>query len=263
MKQIELELVKHEYKQGQTPPQQEPNYTENVLFMENNIAVGFYLKDLPQKLINLIDIANIEFLSDRVPKSNLRRASSVQESFGLLEKGQGVTQYSCILGSIPAKAIMKRDVPNKSSVHSDKNAQTYIKAMIMAGKEAFQLIKDIAPDIAENHIKALYERVPEKWRFSDYFTSTICNYNIAAPIHRDTMNVVGCVNIIITKRLNSTGGNLYVPDYDLTFESANNSMIVYPAWKNFHGVTEINTTAHNGYRNSLIWYALDRFYNYG
>ena len=38
-------------------------------------------------------------------------------------------------------------------------------------------------------------------------------------------------------------------------------MLVYPAWTNKHGVTEIVKTHDNGYRNSLIWYCYDGFAN--
>ena len=91
------------------------------------------------------------------------------------------------------------------------------------------------------------------------FTSSISNFNIAAQYHRDTGNMLNSVNIIFTKRNNSKGGCLNVPDYDVTFEQADNSMLVYPAWKNIHGVTPIIPTAKNGYRNTLIFYPLKAF----
>ena len=82
---------------------------------------------------------------------------------------------------------------------------------------------------------------------------------IPAPFHIDNANLKNCVNVIITKRLNSKGGNLHVPDYNATFDSCNNSMLVYPAWKNIHGVTPIIPTHEGGYRNSLIFYPLKAF----
>ena len=91
------------------------------------------------------------------------------------------------------------------------------------------------------------------------FTSSISNYNISAPFHRDTGNIKNTVNIILTKRNNANGGCLNVPDYNATFEQADNSMLVYPAWRNVHGVTPIKPIAENGYRNSLIFYPLKAF----
>jgi len=65
--------------------------------------------------------------------------------------------------------------------------------------------------------------------------------------------------VIITKRLNAKGGNLYVPDYGAVMDSADNSMLVYPAWKNIHAVTPIIPLHEGGYRNSLVFYPLKAF----
>jgi hypothetical protein len=101
--------------------------------------------------------------------------------------------------------------------------------------------------------------VPKEWRFSKMFTSSISNYNIPAPFHRDNANIQGCVNVIIAKKNNATGGNTTVPDYGATMDSCDNSMLVYPAWRNVHGVTPIVPTAEGGYRNSLVFYPLKSF----
>ena len=93
------------------------------------------------------------------------------------------------------------------------------------------------------------------------FTSSISNYNISAPFHRDAGNLVGCVNVIIAKKENATGGNTTVPDYGATVDSCDNSMLVYPAWRNVHGVTPIVANEKDGYRNSLVFYPLKAFKN--
>jgi len=38
-------------------------------------------------------------------------------------------------------------------------------------------------------------------------------------------------------------------------------MLVYPAWRNVHGVTPITATHDGGYRNSLVFYPLKAFLN--
>lgn len=45
-------------------------------------------------------------------------------------------------------------------------------------------------------------------------------------------------------------------------KSADNSMLVYPAWRNVHGVTPIVPTREGGYRNSLVFYSLKAFNKY-
>jgi hypothetical protein len=58
---------------------------------------------------------------------------------------------------------------------------------------------------------------------------------------------------------NVSGGDLHIPDYNATIGQQDNSILVYPAWKNLHGVTPIIPIFENGYRNSLIFYPLKAF----
>ena len=245
MIEMDLKPIDHEIKVGQICDYIEPNIIEDTLFKEDGNAIGFYISDISkysQKLKKLIDIADAEFISNRVPKSVMKRSS-------------GVEQRSTILGFIPAKPNFKRNYHSVCSVHQVDTAQHYIKAMIMASNEAMQIIKAIVPTIYQKQ-KELTKDIPDKYKIGQYFTSSIANHNIAADFHRDTGNIADSVNVIITRRRMSKGGCLHVPDYNLTFDCANNSMIVYPAWKNVHGVTPIKPLTKDGYRNSLIFYPL-------
>jgi hypothetical protein len=254
MKRIDLIKVEHNVKIGEECPYIEPNINEDSIFYEGGKAIGFYLKKMSDKMIKLSDLCNNELLSNNVPKSVMNRTSGEQ---GLTKK---VKQFSTIIGSVAPRPHMKRPYGSISSVHSVKSAQIFIKAMLMLAKESEELIKEIIPEQYEKQLE-LFKQVPDKWKFANLFTSSISNYNIPAPFHRDTGNIVGAVNVIITKRLNSKGGNLHVPDYNATMDSCNNSILVYPAWKNVHGVTPIIPTHEGGYRNSLIFYPLKAFVN--
>jgi len=241
---------------GDPPPDIEPNVHDDCILVDpDGTEIGLFIRELPVRLKTFVDIADAEILTKRVPKSEMRRSS------GLHNIAAEVKQYSTILGSCPPKPHMRRPYASRSSVHSVSSARTFVKAMNAAGSLAFEIISEITPSVAKHHYDKITARVPEKWRFSKYFSSTISNCNIAAPIHQDHANVKGAVNIIITKRRNSTGGNLHVPDYNVTFNQIDGSMLVYPAWRNMHGVTPIKPIHPNGYRNSHVWYALDSFAN--
>jgi len=265
MKRVDLIKVEHNTKIGSECPYIEPNILEDCIFYDDGIAVGFYIKQMPEKMCKLADLANAELKSTNVPKTMMSRATvATKEAYDLMKTDktgkQRVDQYSTILGGIPPKAQFKRPYPNLSSVHAVKTAQTFIKAMLLLAKESEALIKEILPEQYEAQ-KKLFEQVDDKWKFGNLWTSSISNYNISAPFHRDTGNIIGAVNVIITKRLNAKGGDLHVPDYGATMDSANNSILVYPAWKNIHGVTPIIPTHEGGYRNSLIFYPLKAFVN--
>lgn len=263
MNRIDLIKIKHDVKIGDRCKYIEPNIKENSVFYEDNIPIGFYLTNMPGKMCKLADLANAEFRSKNVPKSLLERSDVFSAVYreGKTRKEAKQTQtiqMSSIIGSVPPKPHMKRPYASLSSVHSVRSAQTFIKAMLLLAKESEQLIKEILPNQYKQQVE-LFEDVPEKWRFGNLFTSSISNYNISAPFHRDTGNIVGAVNVIICKKFNSKGGDLHIPDYNATIGQQDNSILVYPAWRNVHGVTPIIPTFEGGYRNSLVFYPLKVF----
>jgi hypothetical protein len=263
MKRVDLILQKHESKIGEYCPYIEPNITEDCIFYENGEPIGFYLKSMNERGTKLANLANTEFQSKRVPKTLLERSDVFAKVYndGLTRKEArklSTIQMSTIIGSVPPKPLLKRPYASISAVHRVESANTYIKAMLMLAKEAESIIHDILPEQYYRQIE-LFKDVPDKWKFGNLFTSSISNFNISAPYHRDTGNIVDAVNVIITKRLNAKGGNLYVPDYGAVMDSADNSMLVYPAWKNIHAVTPIIPLHEGGYRNSLVFYPLKAF----
>jgi len=262
MKRIDLVKIEHGVKVGDVCEYKEPNVTEDCIFYADGEPIGFYLSKMPEKMCKLADLANAEFRSKNVPKSIMNRLSAVKGMLKTEWEGSGdvadVSQMSCILGSIPPKPMVRRPYASISSVHQTKSANMFIKAMLQLAKEGEQLIKEILPEQYERQMK-LFEQVNNKWRFGNLFTSSISNYNISAPFHRDVGNIVGAVNIIICKKHNSKGGDLHIPDYNATIGQKDNSILVYPAWRNVHGVTPIIPTHEGGYRNSLVFYPLKAF----
>jgi hypothetical protein len=256
MKRIDLIKVEHNIKVGNKCEYKEPNITEDCIFYEDGKPIGFFIENIKGKLKDYVEIANKELRSKNVPKSEMGRSS------GQRKKENAVQQYSTIIGSVPPRPHNRRPYPSISSVHNVPSAKTFIKAMLLACKEAENILKKIMPEQYEFQKKCIEENVPKEFRFGNLFTSSISNYNISAPYHIDNRNLEGCVNIIITKKFRAKGGDLNVPDYDATMNSSNNSMLVYPAWKNIHGVTPIETFDENGYRNSLIFYPLKSFKKY-
>ena len=256
---VRLKPVTSPLKMGDTTPDLQPNVTESCILLDpDGTEVGLFLKELPKDLINLVTIADQELRSDRVPKETMERVTPDGPGKWIRRK-----QYSTILGSCAPRPHLRMPYPRRSQVHSSKTAGTFIKAMLKAGKLCMGLVNHYIPNVHSHHLARVKERLPEKWRFASHFSSTISNCNIAAPIHQDNANIKGAINLIITKRQNSKGGNLHVPDYDATFDQTNNSLLVYPAWRNRHGVTPIIPTHQGGYRNSHVWYALDSFANHG
>jgi hypothetical protein len=267
MKRIDLIKVEHIVNIGDKCEYKEPNVTEDCIFYADGEPIGFYLTKMPEKMCKLADLANAEFKSSRIKKQTIKRVNMKEQTIDgkiirtdrYAEKsGEEVKQFSTQLGSVPPKPHFGRPYATRMQIHLDKKAQTFIKAMMLLSKESENLIKEILPKQYEQQIE-LFKDVPDKWKFGNLFTGSISNFNISAPFHKDNANIVGAVNVIICKRLNSKGGDLHVPDYNATIGQQDNSILVYPAWRNIHGVTPIIPTHEGGYRNSLVFYPLKAF----
>jgi hypothetical protein len=267
MNRVHLQPQQHSVKIGEQCPYIEPNVTDDSLFYADGKLIGFYLKQMPEKMCKLADIANAEFRSSRVKKQAINRVNMKEELVeGVVVRSdryaksqrERVKQLSAQVGSVPPKAHFGRPYASKMQIHSERSADKFVKALLLLAKEGEQVIRDIMPEQYVTQLSAM-EEVDKEWRFGNLFTGGICNYNIAAAFHQDKLNLPNSVNIIICKRLNSKGGDLHVPDYGATIGQVDNSMLVYPAWRNVHGVTPIIPTHEGGYRNSLVFYPLKAF----
>lgn len=260
MKRIDLTPQEHNVKIGDVCPYIEPNITEDCIFYADGQPIGFYITKMPERACKFADLADKEFNSDNVPKSNMDRkpTDGFDEEKGVYKYKNIVTQKSTILGSVPPKPHMRRPYPTMSSVHQVKSAKIFVKAMLGLALESEKVIQEILPEQYQKQLE-LFRHVPKEWRFANMFTSSISNYNISAPFHRDTGNIQGAVNVIICKKKNAKGGDLHIPDYNATIGQQDNSMLVYPAWRNVHGVTPIVPTHKEGYRNTLVFYPLKAF----
>tara|TARA_R100000781_G_scaffold77101_1_gene47784 strand:- start:7 stop:807 length:801 start_codon:yes stop_codon:yes gene_type:complete len=265
MKTLKLIKQEHDYKSGKRCDFMKPTVTESCLLEYENEIIGFYLTELPKKLKQYIAIANKEFLSKNVPKSLLERSDvyAMQRKYGITRsqaKAMNTVQMSTILGGVLSKPHLRRPYNSVSAVHTKPKAKTFIKAMLLACLECEKLIEKHMPEQYTKQKEIIEKTTLKKYRFGNLFTSSISNYNIAAPFHQDKGNLKNTVNAILTKRQDTEGGSLCVPDFNHVFEQSNDSLLVYPAWRNLHGVTKIIQHNKEAYRNSLIFYPLSGFH---
>ena len=262
MKRVDLIKIEHTVKVGDKCPYIEPNILDDCIFYSNNEPIGFYLTKMSDKMCKLANIANAEFLSNRVTKQGRGGSHTSKIINGVLTKvkhSQSTqVKNSAIIGMIPPQPRFGRNYCKTSSLHDNKSANLYIKSMILLCKEAEDLIKSILPNTYLTQ-KLLLSDCPNNLKLSELYTSSISNLNVSAPYHQDLANVEQTVNVIICKKFNAKGGDLSIPDYGATIGQQDNSILVYPAWRNIHGVTPITKLSDNGYRNSLVFYPLKSF----
>jgi len=169
MDKVEIKPVEHSIKIGDQCGNKTANITEDSLFMLDGEPVGFYIKSVKGKMKQLLNIANKEFRSDNVPKSEMRRSNDVR-------------QYSTILGSVPSKPNMRRPYPSISSVHQKKTAKQFIKAMMLLIRESETLIKKHLPKIYKKQKEVIRENVAKNWQFSNSTSSKTCTFGLTLSV---------------------------------------------------------------------------------
>jgi hypothetical protein len=257
MEKILLLAQKHDYKFGDTVETKQPTVTQDSLFLdESGNPIGFYIRKVKTLAAKYAAIADAELKSDRVPKTDMIRVGSVNN-----ESGLRFNQYSTQLGSIPPQPRLRRRWRSSASTHRHESARTFVKAMLKLCSSVERIIEEHMPEQAARQRADVTENVEPQWRFGTMFTSSISNFNGAAQCHIDRRNRKGTVNAIYTKREASTGGDLFIPAYDATIYCGDDSLIVYPAWRDMHAVTPIIPLSDDGYRNSLIFYPIAQFYD--
>jgi hypothetical protein len=251
---IELESQKYSEKFGTKVKKLEANIAETSIFIKDDAPVGFYINDLPPNITNLIAIADTELRSANVPKTKMNRGTRKQA----IAKGEEwVEQYSVVLGAAVPRAHMRRNYARTTTIHGLKSAQPFVKAMLLLCRAGEKLIEKYMPEQYSKQKQLVKENVPKRLGLTELFSSSISNYNIAAPYHQDRGNLKGCVNLIFSVKKKVLGAHLHVPEYGLVIENSDNSLLVYPAYANMHGVTPINSVNLGGYRNSLVFYTIN------
>jgi len=255
MKTIEINKINDNIKKWKRVEFKEPNITESCFISTWWDVIWFYLKwkDVPDKLRKIAQLVNNELLSERVPKTTMSRVS-YDKYWNVLM----VSQFSAIIWAVKPSPFKQRYIPWLSHLHLVKSAEKYIKLKYAFASECEKMIKDLTPKLYENQKKLLEWQKIKIWNL---FTSWIDNFNWAVNTHIDWWNIRWANNIIYFKRKNSTGWNLHIPEYWWIVESADDSVVFYPAYLHIHWVDNIIPNKHWWYRNSLVLYPLNIKYN--
>jgi hypothetical protein len=87
------------------------------------------------------------------------------------------------------------------------------------------------------------------------FTQGIVNKDGLLPYHFDKTNFRHVWSGMVAFRHNMRGGHLAVPEYDVGFEIADRSLLLFDGQSLFHGVTPMEPTGLDAYRYSIVYYS--------
>lgn len=169
----------------------------------------------------------------------------------------GLPTISRVFGYQPRIAI-RRDFCTATKLNSE-SPDTF-ELLKQAAFTASCHYKATNPGLHQVHMEMM-EKILPNWRISDGevktpFTSGIINKNNQLRYHLDSGNFKNVWSAMFVMKGNTDGGYISIPEYDIGFELANNSLFLFDGQSILHGVTPIKMNAMDSYRISVVYYSL-------
>lgn len=244
MQTIEVPRKQVDYKQYIKRSALESDYrtlvTEDTLVMEDGVPRILYAK-LPDDLTMYI----------RQACKNIRYEQTTRLN--------GLKTNSRIFGFNPRNEIRKNFCSTTSMAVEHPNEHAIICEF---GKHLTELYAKYFPHIYAIHENAVNGKVGDGWRIEETpFTSGIVNKNNPLKYHFDAGNIKDVLSNMVVFKRDVAGGFLSCPEFDLGFEVADNTVILFDGQNILHGVTPIKKLSPHSYRYSVVYYTLQKMWS--
>ena len=188
--------------------------------------------------------------------SYLRR-SVLNIKYGVTKRQSlGIENSSRTFGMAPRKVYQRRESCRPTTLAQDQPDE---HAVLVAFAEKFgKMFKEFAPHLFERDAEVLNEAgLDNEWRMTDdaLWTSGVVNKASTLPYHRDGFNFATWSAMPVIRR-DMDGGLLHFPEYDMTCACRDGWVLFFPGYKYVHGVTPMKPRSKDGYRYSIVYYAL-------
>jgi len=174
-------------------------------------------------------------------------------------QGRGLTSRSEVFGYVPRQAAFSHDactIAKLAQVDPDAHALLCAFAPVVA---AYYRRYQPGAYAAHQH---LARQVHADYVIEDSpFTSGIVNRDSRMTYHFDRGNFQHVWSNMLGFKGGVTGGYLSVPQYNLGFEIADKSLLMFDGQGLLHGVTKIGKTEPHGYRLTVVFYSLVRMWS--
>jgi hypothetical protein len=175
------------------------------------------------------------------PGSTIRASSgnrNTSVTFGYRPRKPMMSQEGCVL------TAFNRDYPSVAAFLAHYSE-------VLAGQVAATF-----PEV-EVAAKAAVESVLPDWRLSasSAWTSGVINKESSLPYHRDGNNFEAW-SVMPVLRRGVEGGHLHLPEYDIVIPCRDGYSVAFFGKRLVHGVTPMRKTKADGYRISVVYYAL-------
>lgn len=195
-------------------------------------------------------------LADAAP---LRRALLTIDTTGGVQRQSNYRSKSRTFGYAPRRPVTRRESCALTLLGVEDPAT---ERLLESYADQFSAaLLDIDPAIVDRDTERLGDVLPD-WRIGEakLWTSGVINDTAALPYHRDGFNFPTWSAMPVVRR-GVRGGHLHLPEYDLVLACADSTVVYFPGKLLVHGVTPMTRVRTDGYRFSVVYYALQGMRN--
>lgn len=182
------------------------------------------------------------------------RKSILDTAMSTTLRSNGMRNLSRTFGMAARSVVLKRESCRPASL-AWENPEAQMTLNDTAGHLG-RFLRAELPEIYEEDQKVVDQVLPE-WRMTEdsLWTSGVINSSSQLPFHRDRANFETWSAMPVLRR-NMKGGHLTFPEYGITVNCRDGYALWFNGNKYVHGVTPMEATAKDGYRYSIVFYAL-------
>lgn len=185
--------------------------------------------------------------------TDLRRAVRAVDIRETYRAASGRRNASRVFGWSPRRPVQRREACNSTSFAKEQPLEQ--ATLDQWAVRLLDLLRGIDPTVAERD-EATMREVNADWRMAGTtWTSGVVNQNSQLPYHRDGFNFPTWSAMPVLRK-GCDGGHLHLPEYDATLACRDGWGVFFCGMELVHGVTPMRLTRPDGYRFSVVYYAL-------
>jgi hypothetical protein len=174
-------------------------------------------------------------------------------------RSDGLRTTSRIFGYMPRIAY-RNDYCGAASLSRDYPKQHNV--VTNYGKLLAKLYSNYSEKTYEKHLDTVNTKILNQYRIPDTpFTSGIINKNNPLKYHFDSGNFKSVYSCMVVFKHKVHGGHLAMPEYQVAFECAHNTVMMFDGQETLHGVTPIIKESETSRRYSIVYYSLQQIWN--
>lgn len=187
------------------------------------------------------------------PVKELRRAVLDFDFSFTTDRTSGMANVSRTFGWAPRRPVYTREGCHSTRLWSETPDGHHVLVEFAHRLQA--MLHRMFPAVSTQDTETM-RQVNGEWKLGETtWTSGVVNQSSALPYHRDAFNFPVWTAMPVLRR-SMAGGYLHIPEYDAVVESRDGWAVFFPGYQLVHGVTPMHPRSTDGYRYSVVYYAL-------